>query len=234
MKSDQYKQSRGERHQAIWELLPWYVNDTLGESERNRVAQHIAECKTCEEEILRYRTIAAAVRTNDSAAWSPSPERVSRIMARVDAQSDAPSRKSRWVALREWFEETRLAFQKTPPPFRWALAAQTAVIAMLAAAFVLQASSAPSLLYRTLSDPGAGTEPRSALIQVVFAEDTTEREIRTLLSTTGAAIVAGPSPMAVYTLSIAADNNEDRTRLRETLSALRAHPKVRLAEPKEP
>jgi len=234
MKLDHHKQSRDERHQAIWELLPWYVNDTLGDPERDRVAQHIAECQTCEEEIGRCRTIAAAVRTSDAAAWSPSPERVSRVMARIDAASDVSNRESRWVALREWLEKTRLAFQETPSPFRWALAAQTALIAALAAAFVLQASSAPSLLYRTLSDGGAGTEPRSARIQVVFAEDITEREIRTLLSTAGAAIVAGPSPMAVYTLSVAGNNNEARTRMRETLSALRAHPKVRLAEPKEP
>ena len=45
-------------------------------------------------------------------------------------------------------------------------------------------------------------------LQVVFADDITEREIRTLLSSIGATIVAGPSPMAVYTVALAADDRE--------------------------
>ena len=50
----------GDPHQAISELIPWYVNDTLENDERERVAQHIAECPVCgygrSEPITRTRS----------------------------------------------------------------------------------------------------------------------------------------------------------------------------------
>jgi hypothetical protein len=217
------KQSAGQRHQMIWELLPWYVNDTLNEPERNRMVHHIAECQLCEEEIGRCRTIAAAIRATDPATWSPSPDRVARMMARIDGKSGAPSR---GIGFREWFEKILVVFQETPSFFRWALAAETAMIVLLVGAIVLQTPVTPSLDYRTLSDPEGGAQPGIARIQVVFADDTTVGEIRTLLTVLNAAIVAGPSPMAVYSIAISGSG-------RDALERLRAHPKVRLAELKQ-
>ena len=40
--------------------------------------------------------------------------------------------------------------------------------------------------------------------------------------------------MAVYTLALARDDRGGPARIRETLEVLRAHPKVRLAEVKQP
>jgi hypothetical protein len=213
----------------IWELLPWYVNDTLNAPERNRVVNHIAECQLCEEEIGRCRTIAAAIRATDPATWSPSPDRVARMMARIDGKSGAPSRR---IGFREWFKKILVVFQETPFFLRWALAAETAVIVLLIGTIVLQTPVTPSLVYRTLSDPGAGVERGRTHIQVIFADDMTEREIRTLLKDVGAGIVAGPTPIGLYTLAIAAESSETDRLIQETLTVLRAHPKVQLAEPK--
>jgi hypothetical protein len=55
-----------------------------------------------------------------------------------------------------------------------------------------------------------------------------------LLSSIGATIVAGPSPMAVYTVALAADDRAAPGQTQERLALLRAHPKVRLAEAKQP
>ena len=71
-------------------------------------------------------------------------------------------------------------------------------------------------------------------LQVVFADDITEREIRTLLSSIGATIVAGPTPMAVYTVALVANYREVPAQTQERLALLRAHPRVRLAEAKQP
>jgi len=108
-----------------------------------------------------------------------------------------------------------------------------AAIVLLAAAITWQASVAPSLLYQTLSDAGSSPEPGRVHLQVVFADDITEREIRTLLGSIGATIVAGPSPMAVYTVALA-DDREAPAQAQERLALLRTHPKVRLAEAKQP
>jgi hypothetical protein len=154
-------------------------------------------------------------------------------MERIDSAS-ASAAPERWrICVREWFEKIRLVFQETPSLFRWALAAQTAMIVLLAAAMIWQGSVAPSF-YQTLSDAGSGGEPGRVHLQVVFADDITEREIRTLLSSIRATIVAGPSPMAVYTVALAADDREAPAQTQERLALLRSHPKVRLAEARQP
>jgi hypothetical protein len=223
----------GDPHQAIFELIPWYVNDTLENGERERVAQHIAECPACAEEIARCRTIAAVVRSADMGDMNPSNERVARMMARIES-TDWSTPDHRRHSIREWVRKIRHTFEETPSRVRWALAAQAAVIVLLTGAIVLQLSASPGPLYRTLSDAGANLESGRSRIQVIFAEDITEREMRTLLDSIGATIISGPSPIAVYTLGIAGGDSDPAGRIRETLAVLRGHPKIRLAEPKGP
>ena len=226
--------SDGNDHQKVWEILPWYVNGTLEGHEHEFVARHILRCQSCADEVVRCQSIATAVRSSEAAARTASPEHLARLMERID-RADASAAPERWrIRVREWIEKIRLVFQETPSLFRWALAAQTATIVLLAAATIWQASVAPSFLYQTLSDAGSGPEPGRVHLQVVFADDITEREIRTLLSSIRATIVAGPSPMAVYTVALAADDREAPAQTQERLALLRSHPKVRLAEAKQP
>ena len=228
---DPTDRSDGNDHQKVWEILPWYVNGTLERDEHEFVARHILRCPTCADEVVRCHSIATAVRSAEAAARTPSPEHLARLMERIDrgSVSAAPER---WrTRVREWIEKIRLAFHETPSLFRWALAAQTAAIVLLAAAIIMQGSVAPSF-YQTLSDAGSSSKSGRVHLQVVFADDITEREIRTLLSSIGATIVAGPTPMAVYTVALIAGDREVPERTQETLALLRAHPKVRLAEAK--
>jgi hypothetical protein len=156
------------------------------------------------------------------------------MMLPLDEESASTKAERRRFPLREWIEKSRLAFQGTPSPFRWVLAAQTAVIILLTAAIILETWIAPSLLYRTLSDSVSGAEADRAHIRVVFTDDITERELRALLGTVEATIVAGPSAMGIYTVAVPVSGSERTERTRSALETLRAHPKVRLAEPKEP
>jgi anti-sigma factor RsiW len=229
---DPSDQSDGNHHQKVWEILPWYVNGTLEGHEHELVARHILRCQSCADEVVRCQSIATAVRSAEKVARMPSPENLARLMERIDRKSTAATPECWRIRVREWIEKIRLAFQETPSLPRWALAAETAAIVLLAAAIMLQGSVAPSF-YRTLSDEGSGPEPARVHLQVVFVDDITEREIRTVLSSIGATIVAGPTPMAVYTVALAADGKAP-ARTQETLALLRAHPKVRLAEAKYP
>jgi hypothetical protein len=219
------------QHQKAWEILPWYVNGTLAGHEQEFVARHILKCQSCADEVARCQTIASAVRSDKEAAWTPSADHLARLMERVDRASTSAAPDHWRIRVREWSEKIRLHFQETPSLFRWALAAQTAAIVLLTAAIMWQASVAP---YRTLSDAGSAPEPGRVHLQVIFADDITEREIRTLLSSLGATIVAGPTPMAVYLVALAGDDREGPARTQETLTVLRAHPKVRFAELKQP
>jgi len=228
---DPSDEADGNQHQKAWEILPWYVNGTLEGHEQEFVARHILRCQSCADEVTRCQSIATAVRSAKEAAWTPSPEHLARLMERVDRASTSAAPEHWRIRVREWIEKIRLHFQETPSSFRWALAAQTAAIVLPTAAIMWQTSVAP---YRTLSDAGSGPEPGRVHLQVVFADDITEREIRTLLSSLGATIVAGPTPMAVYIVALVGDDREGPARTRETLTVLRAHPKVRFAELKQP
>lgn len=230
---DPSDRSDGNDHEKTWEILPWYVNGTLEGHEREFVARHILRCQSCADEVVRCESIATAVRSSEETKRTSSPEHFARLMEQIERGS-ASAAPQRWrILVREWIEKIRLAFQETPSLFRWALAAETAAIGLLVATIIWQASVAPSLLYQTLSDRGSAPEPARVHLQVVFADDITEQEIRKLLSSVGATIVAGPSPMAVYTVALTADDGEARAQTQERLALLRAHPKVRLAEAKQ-
>ena len=141
---DPSDQSDGNHHQKVWEILPWYVNGTLEGHEHDFVARHILSCQSCADEVVRCQSIATAVRSSEEAARTPSPEHLARLMARIDRASASAAPEHWRIRVREWIEKIRLAFQETPSLFRWALAAQTAAIVLLAAAILWQASVAPS------------------------------------------------------------------------------------------
>jgi hypothetical protein len=226
---DRSDQSDARRHEEVWEILPWYVNGTLAGVEHDAVARHIMRCQICADEVVRCKSMSAAIRSAEDALPGPAPDNLARLMARIDRGGAAASER-RQIRCGLWLEKIRRAFQETPSFSRWALGVQTAVVVVLAAAILFQASFAPFSRYRTLSDAGSGAGPARVYFQVVFADDIAEREIRTLLGRVGATIVAGPSPMAVYTVAVPADNREAPARTQEVLAVLRAHPKVRLAE----
>jgi hypothetical protein len=77
--------------------------------------------------------------------------------------------------------------------------------------------------FQTLSNerpPATSTLPQ---IAIAFAEDTSEKEIRTLLLGINGQLVQGPSMLGVYHVQLAD--------IERSLASLRAHPKVRWVEP---
>ena len=215
-------------HQDMWELLPWYVNETLPEDERVRVEAHLATCTACQAELLRCRALARAVRASEAPAWEPSPDHLARLLSRLDAEA-TPSRRVRWWwhALCAQYERCRAVLQTTPLPVRWALATQGALVMLLAGVLVWQAPWVPARLYRTLSSGQAQGVDDRVQLRVVFADEMTEKELRALLTAIQGTIVQGPSPMGAYTVAVPHTGTAATT----ALETLRTHPKVRLAEP---
>jgi hypothetical protein len=68
------------RHQEIIELLPWYVNNTLEESERRQIAGHLDKCAVCSEEVKVLRLMESHLIDLDReiSAASPDPLAASR------------------------------------------------------------------------------------------------------------------------------------------------------------
>lgn len=226
MPTDHARERRERAHQRVWELLPWHQIGRLEPAEAALVEEHLTECAHCREELAHGRALARALREEVETVPSPHPGGFARLLARVDALAEArPGR-----ALRVRAAELR---RSTPRPIRRLVLGQLAAILLLALALAWRAdfrSSAPGAapgVFRTLSNPAdlQSTEPA---LRVVFAPETPESEIRALLAETGGQIAGGPSPMGAYLIRLASPRAEP---LSLVLAHLRAHPRVRFAEP---
>jgi hypothetical protein len=239
-----------DEHQRLREGLPAYAGGTLGPAEAAPLREHLDGCAACRAELAQCRRLADGLRSRDDPPWAPSAAGFARLMAAIDdvergaapAQvAPAPERPARppgerpgvgahsslqsslhparlTSRLRSWL---RAWLGGSPPPVRWALAAQAALIVVLGAAWVVPEPPP----YGTLSDPAPRGVAPGAGLQVVLSDDITEREWRELLLSVGGRIVQGPSALGVYTVAVAP------AQAPEALARLRSHPKVRLAEP---
>ncbi len=204
-------------HQRIWELLPWYANGTLGDTERRTVEEHAAQCERCREEVQACRQLGEAVRLTAAEAPTPHPARLSRLMSRLD-EAEGSSRRARLAGL----------LTATPKPVRWVLAGQLAALLLLATALVWTPAPPPPAEFTTLSDSVAVATPaETQRVRVVFAEGATERQIRDVLLPIGGQLASGPSPLGVYTVELP----EGRDPLPVVLQHLRSRPEVSFAEP---
>jgi len=224
------REDRGDRlHQRVSELLPWYVNGSLSQRERERVEAHLADCHRCQEEERACRLTAGTVKSAGEAAPTPHPVQLQRVLARIDeAEREEPARARRWHLLAPF----RALVEATPRPLWGALVAQVAVIVMLVGVLVWPAlqrgpktAPAPAAVYHTLSDPGAPLGP-AVRLRVMFSPKATERQIRGLLLDVRGEITGGPSRVGVYTVTVPAGGA-----VREVLARLRSESQVVFAEP---
>lgn len=217
------RENRRERiHGRIWELLPWYVNDTLSERERERVEAHLADCPRCQEEERVCRRTAEAVRNAGEVSPSPHPVQLQRMLARIEAfEENAYEERARggWGRLGAIFS----ASEARPGRLRMALVAQAAMILLLVGALAWQQAHQ---IYDTKSDHAVPVPVPS--LHVLFTPQASAQEVRELLHSVQGRITDGPSPMGVYTVVVPAGQEP----LKIVLARLRSERKVvALAEP---
>ncbi|HEY8553718.1 MAG TPA: anti-sigma factor [Burkholderiales bacterium] len=178
------------------ELLPWYANDTLEGAERERVERHLADCAHCRAELELLRAVRREVKALDAA---PPPGELARARLLKEARRSRPAR-WRWMPV--------------------ALAASLALI-------VIQAAVLVSLLPGEEGYAPLGARPaQGVIVQVRFAPEATEREMRTLLGAVNGSIVDGPGALGIYRVRLAAIPPGDRERVAAAIETLRAAPVV--------
>jgi hypothetical protein len=203
------------------------VNGTLEGHERRAIEERLATCPSCRAELARCHVVAAAVLAEPVRTWSPSPADVTRVLARASADDEPEAPISAWWGRRrDQIRRALGALAPTPPVLRWAFAVQGALVVLLAFLVVWQAAT-PAPVYRTLARSGDRAGEARPQIQVAFTEDMTERELRALLTSVGATFVNGPSALGIYIVRIEPSSAGPGA----ALETLRAHRKVRLAEP---
>lgn len=203
-------------HERALELLPWLVNATLRGSEREQLEAHVRDCLVCRAELRSQRGLAALVQ--DQPTLDRSVEQsFDALLARIDEQhADAPApRRRRWM-LHNY-------------PAWIAGASAAAAVVLLVAVWIGSGRSelARPGPFTTLTQPQAAA---GLLLDVIFAADVSETQMRTLLREIDATIVSGPSQLGRYTIRVASEG----TAARDTdalLALLREDARVRFAGP---
>ena len=198
-------------HERAFDLLPWLVNGTLAGGEREAVEAHARTCLTCRRERKYQQQLHAAVRARQTADVSVEAgfERLGRELD-ATGQTEGPRWRSRYSG-----------------PARFAVAAAAGVAVLAVLLWFTPLPQVTDRTYLTLTTPARGD---AALLDIVFAADTTAGEMQALLDDIGGEIVAGPSELGRYSVRVR-DSAADDARLAELLGTLSADRRVRFAGP---
>jgi hypothetical protein len=203
-------------HHEVSALLPWYVNETLGEVDRQRADAHLGICTACREDLAAQRRICEAIDAQPAIDYMPVAS-LKRLQARLDSLAEShptiapvkeqPTQRLPW---RGWMAAS--------------LAAMAVAVALLATnRWVPLEARLTQPKYRTVTN--SAPRPQGEVIRAVFAPSVTLVELQTILDEAQLRIVSGPTEAGVYSLA----SNSTLT-VRASLALLRQHSTVRFAE----
>jgi hypothetical protein len=133
-----------DEHQRLREQLPWYANGTLAQAEAAPLPERPVGCAACRAELAHCRWLADGLQARDPPSWAPSAAGFARLMAAVNdaGRRAVPAQGAASLERLHGLlgERLRSGLGGSPLPVRWALAAQAALIVVLGAAWVAQAS----------------------------------------------------------------------------------------------
>lgn len=174
------------------ELLPWYVNGTLDDDEQRRVAAHLDVCGRCRAEVEWLRALRAGVK---QATGATAPGELGLKRLQRDLRRESRSGVSHW--------------------WRPAFAAAALLLVVQSAVLVRHMGTSSPAVLRPL---GVGGQPQ--VLQVTFAPQAREQQIRNLLQTIDAELVGGPGTVGVYRLRVEGGAEA----VREAIAELEARP----------
>lgn len=203
-------------HDRAFELIPWLVNDTLPDEERDAVEAHVRDCVPCRRELTEQRNLSMAVQAQPTVHTS-----AARGFDRLLEQLDGPKSPALGGARR-----ARGALRGAR------LAATAAVAAAAAAAFVIFGWPAffaeqPPAGYETLADSPSGPGAAGIQLDLVFTATLAAEERQRLLDEIGAKVVSGPSAIGRYRVQLAASRPEPA--IERLIGDLNADARIRFA-----
>jgi anti-sigma-K factor RskA len=170
-----------EADESIKFLVPLYVRGLLDGREKAEFERALAERPELGAEVRKWRLIGDAYGALEAGLPQPSPWIYSRITGKLQETGG------------------RSLFQRLMPAARlsYALISVQLVIIIALGVYVMNLRTE----YRTLSAPSTATD-EMVRINVVFAGDASEAEIRRLLTELNGRIIDGPYSSGLYVIGI--------------------------------
>ncbi len=193
-------------HRQAWDLIPWVLNGTADEVEREQLQAHVIACEDCRVEFEFQQDLKRGMAMRAAAPGLDAARALQRFWAGEEAQ--APERKP-WA------------------PRRWLVAAvivQAVGLAGLSAVIALRSAPAE---YQVLSRPDLPTVG-SLAIRIVPAPGLQMGELRALLARSDLELVQASADAGHLGLALSPGARFNRD---EAVQRLRAEPGILLAEP---
>ncbi|MSR15838.1 MAG: hypothetical protein EXR86_15065 [Gammaproteobacteria bacterium] len=169
-------------HAQAWLTLPWYVNKSLPAAEYAHLEAHVKLCLMCRRElevlkVLGQHTVAPRADLECEGA-------LLRLSARIERRPQS-SWRIPWAAAALLTLATGL---------------MTVVSRNTETSTAWLRNAGASMASQQQYEAAASDKPQ---VHLVFYDDITERQLRSLVLAVGAAVVEGPTPQGVYTLAFA-------------------------------
>jgi hypothetical protein len=208
-------------HQEVSALLPWYVNGSIGEQDRQRVDAHLPACADCRNDLAQELRVYRGMTAEPAIEHMPAAS-LKRLQARLDGIGAPPAATGA--------EDARSAAAPGRRSMRWP-GLMAASIAVMAVALSLLAADRWLQLRAPATQPNfytvttAAPRPQGEVIRAVFSPSITLVELQSILDEAQLRIISGPTEAGVY--SLAAKSGRP---VSSSLALLRGHDKVRFAE----
>jgi hypothetical protein len=199
-----------DTHDYCWKLLPWFVTGRLSKDDSQRIERHLEACAACRAELAEQRELCMHVRRGEPVMLAPQAS-LQKMLARLD---DDASTEFGIEMPPEAASDVTATKQHKPVGYRWlavAAAVQTVAIGLLLTLLWQQTSqvmTAPR--FATLSSSSA-IPANGTLLRVVFKPETTVDDVKALLLSLDAQVIAGPTEAGVYTLRLPRTLKEEET-----------------------
>lgn len=166
-----------EQQNSDWQaLLPWYVNGTLSESEREQLEHEMAKNPELQQEMLWLQQLQNALKQQDA---------------------PAPPGELGWMRLRKEIRQDKSANWR-----RFGIGAATAATILFSVQLGMMMNKPDPAIEVMSGSMSTQALEHHWQLQIAFKADTTAEQIQTLLYEINARIIDGPSAVGLYRVAI--------------------------------
>ncbi len=180
-------------HDDVLELLPWFVSESLGERERQRVLAHLRDCPDCRRERDELQALQQIVADDDGSVDADYRPAFRRLMERIDATE------AMRASTRDF--ETGSGSRGFAPYL--AAAASVLVAVLVVTAISGGGDRAAEEDFRTLFTPASPTaEGIPHRVTLRFDQPLSPDALRRTLIDTRSTIISGPDETGTYIVEL--------------------------------